>query len=48
MYARLNYPAKALHISNNTKYLAVGYTNGKVDILDPKTLNNICSFKESD
>lgn len=45
---KLDFPAKALHMSSNGKYLAVGCMNGSVLIVDPKSLVVTFTFKERD
>jgi len=45
---KLDFPAKALHMSPNGKYLAVGCTNGSVLIVDPKSLVVTFTFKDRD
>jgi len=45
---KLDFPAKALHMSSNGKYLAVGCMNGSVLIVDPKSLVVTFTFKDRD
>lgn len=45
---KLDFPAKAMHMSPNGKYLAVGCTNGSVLIVDPKSLVITFTFKDRD
>ena len=45
---KLDYPSRAIHISNDSKYLAVGSTNGTILIIDPKTLIPTFNFKDRD
>lgn len=45
---KLDYPSCAIHISRDSKYLAVGSTNGTVLIIDPKTLMPTFNFKDRD
>lgn len=45
---KLDFPAKAIHMSPNGKYLAVGCLNGSVLIVDPKSLVVIFTFKDRD
>ncbi|KRX05725.1 WD40-repeat-containing domain [Pseudocohnilembus persalinus] len=45
---KLDFPAKAMHMSPNGKYLIVGCTNGSVLIVDPKSLVVTFTFKDRD
>ena len=45
---KLDYPSCAINISRDSKYLAVGSTNGTVLIIDPKTLMPTFNFKDRD
>ncbi len=45
---KLDFPAKALYMSPNGKYLAIGCLNGSVLIVDPKSLVVTFTFKDRD
>jgi len=45
---RLDYPSRALNISIDSRFLAVGSLNGTIIIIDPKTLIPTFNFKDRD
>lgn len=45
---KLDYPCRAIAISGDSRFLAVGSLNGTVLIIDPKTLIPTFNFKDRD
>lgn len=45
---KLDYPSRAIHISQDYRFLAVGSLNGTILIIDPKTLIPTFNFKDRD
>eukprot|EP00825_Cyclidium_porcatum_P020328 TRINITY_DN2306_c0_g1_i1.p1 TRINITY_DN2306_c0_g1~~TRINITY_DN2306_c0_g1_i1.p1 ORF type:complete len:305 (+),score=68.37 TRINITY_DN2306_c0_g1_i1:115-1029(+) len=45
---KLEFPAKAIHISPNGNFLAIGCINGSIQIVDPKSLVVTFTFKDRD
>ena len=45
-FNKLDFPSRTIHISQDSKYLAVGCLNGSVLIVDPKSLAIITTLKD--
>ena len=45
---KLDYPARCIDLTGNSKYIAIGCLNGNVLIVDPLSLVVIFSFKDRD